>query len=279
MAFPVGEIMNNKILPFVFDCIFVFLGGAALGFVVLRFYFGLTASIILTLCFALLTETIFFLLRKKKTKNYIMKTKDREKAESVLFTLGVSKREELNDFFSAFLDKMSVEHFDDKGVIVLSETQTELRYCFSFSPVTENEIIEEYKKTGKGRNVLVCAKSFSEETVALAKRFCGRILLADGGALYSVMKRFDFFPPENKNFSAQKKKPKIVLANLFSRKNAGRFLLYGILLELFGALSFYPVYYSVTGGIFIILSLAVFFFGLRDELPPDNPFKSISKNG
>ncbi|MDD6927218.1 MAG: hypothetical protein PUJ49_05075, partial [bacterium] len=59
----------------------------------------------------------------------------------------------------------------------------------------------------------------------------------------------------------------------FSRKNAGRFLLYGILLELFGALSFFPVYYSVSGGIFIILSLSVFFFGLKDELPTDNPFR------
>ena len=266
--------MNNKIIPFVSDCIFVFLGAASVSFVALRFYSGLTASIILSAVFAALSETIFVLLRKRRTRNYILKTKDAEKAEKAMFSLCVFKEDELNEFFSSFLKKMQIPFFSENGVIVLPESNAELHFKFTFASVTENEIIEEYKKTAKGRNVLVCGKSFSEETISLAKKFGGRIILADGGALYSVMKRFEFFPPESKNFvCAKKKNVSSLFANFFSRKNAGRFLLYGILLELFGSLSFYPVYYSVSGGIFIILSLSVFFFGLKDELPPDNPFR------
>ena len=266
--------MNNRTIPIVSDCILVFLGAAALSFVALRFYSGLTASIILSVVFAALSETIFVLLTKKRTRNYILKAKDAEKAEKAMFALCVSKEDELNKFFSSFLKKMQIPFSSENGVIVLSESNAELHYKFTFASVTENEIIEEYKKTAKGRNVLVCGKSFSEESVSLSKRFGGRIILADGGALYSVMKRFEFFPPENENYvRAKKKNVPYLFANFFSRKNAGRFLLYGILLELFGALSFFPVYYSVSGGIFIILSLSVFFFGLKDELPPDNPFR------
>lgn len=265
--------MNNKIIPFISDCLFVFIGGAALAFVCLRFYLKTPAATIISVIFALMLETVFILIKRKKCVSYALKSKDREKAETALSALCLFNENELNDFFCNLFNKMQIEFTYEKGIIVLKKLNSEVRYCFSFSPVTEKEIIEIYKKSARGKGVIVCGKSFTEETLSLSKRFGGRIKLIDGDTLFSTMKRFELFPPENEKLTFSKKKNHSLFSmRVFCKKNAGKYLLYGILLEVFGMLSFYPVYYSIVGAAFIILSLTAFFFGPKNQTTDENPF-------
>lgn len=57
---------------------------------------------------------------------------------------------------------------------------------------------------------------------------------------------------------------KALIKSFYNRKNFKRFFLYGVLLFTLSRLTFYPVYYVISGGIFIVNGLIALLFGKND---------------
>ena len=154
-------------------------------------------------------------------------------------------------FFISLFDKMKLPYAFDGDAITLTDTNTVVRYYFTFSKAYEGKIIEFYKSTGKGKRLLVLGRSFSEETSALTDRFAGRIRLADGAALYLTMKRFELFPDVREELKTEKSPLNLPRA-LFSKKRAKQYFLYGLTLEFFSFFVYYPIYYVCFGTALIL---------------------------
>jgi len=179
---------------------------------------------------------------------------------------------ELTAFFKKLLIKMEVPFECNDEIITLKTTNTEIRYYFSFSKSHEGKVIDFYKQTGKGKNLLVVGREFSGEVATLTSRFGGRISLLDGTNLYLTMKRFEVFPEITYELKTEKQRINLPRA-LLSKKCAKQYFLYGVTLEFFSFFVFFPVYYVCFGALLIIMSIVCLFFGIKDEPEMQNPFR------
>jgi len=264
--------MIKRLIPAVLDTAFVFTAAFAATFAVIRFYVkSVWVALVLAAVTGTLAAMLFRAVSKHKSAAYSLKTKDQELMENVLNELCLMSTEELTAFFTMLLDKMQEPYTIEDGHILLSRTNTVVRYYFTFSKAYEGKIIEFYKSTGKGKRLLVLGRSFSEETSALTDRFAGRIRLADGAALYLTMKRFELFPDVREELKTEKSPFNLPRA-LFSKKRAKQYFLYGLTLEFFSFFVYYPIYYVCFGTALILFSIVCFFFGLKDEPDTVNPF-------
>ncbi len=264
--------MKKQIIPTALDTLLVFTATAAATFTALRYYLKilwLSAALAAFIGFA--TATLFFVISYGKITRSAMSSRDAEQMARLLDTLCVLSADELSAYFKRLLRNAGVGTYEDNGTLVLRNINAELRYYFTFSEVTEGKIVEFYKQTKAGRNVLVVGRGFDERTKKLSARFAGRIMLADGATLYRAAKKYDVFPSELLNLK-EPEREKLVLKEVFCKKRAKRYLLYGLTLEFFSFFVFYPVYYIFFGGAMIMLSVICFFFGNAPSQEKFNPF-------
>ena len=93
--------------------------------------------------------------------------------------------------------------------------------------------------------------------------------LVDFPKLYFLLKENECLPPlgESEKNVPPKKRIRIlaVFVAAFDKKKARTFAFYGILTLILGRFSFYPVYYTVTGCLFLIYAVVTKFFAPRPE--------------
>jgi len=264
--------MKKNLLPTIFDTVFVFLASFIVVFAVIRFYSELWLALLFGLIIAFMITVLFRMLANRKSARYALKKEDAKKMENVLNTLCLMTTDELNTFFISLFDKMKLPYAFDGDAITLTDTNTVVRYYFTFSKAYEGRIIEFYKKTDAGQKLLVVGREFSEETIGLTPRFAGRIRLLDGTNLYLTMKRFEIFPTLKTELKTEKQAVNLPKA-LFSKRRAKQFFLYGLTLQFFSFFVYYPVYYICFGSALMIFSVLCFFFGIKDEPEMKNPFR------
>lgn len=265
--------MKKRIIPTVLDLIFVFSAGFIACFTVLRFYLkNLLASILIAFVIANLLTALFVFVSKRKSATYLLKAEDQNKMERTLNALCLMNDAELTTFFKKLLTKMEVPFECEGDIITLKNTNAEIRYYFSFTKSHEGKIIDFYKQTGEGKNLLVIGREFSGEVTTLTSRFGGRIKLLDGANLYLTMKRFEIFPEIKHELKTEKQRINLPRAML-SKKRAKQYFLYGLSLEFFAFFVFFPAYYVCFGAFLIIMSVVCFFFGIKDEPEMQNPFR------
>ncbi|MBP5308030.1 MAG: hypothetical protein J6Z34_02725 [Clostridia bacterium] len=266
--------MKRSAVSAALDVFFVFFATAASVFTVMRYYFrNLSAAITAAAVSGVFVTVIFRMSAIRKNAVYALKKKDAEQMEVSLDALSLMDETALNAYFKRLLQKSETPFSEENGTIILTETGTELKYYFTFSETYAGRIIEFYKQAGTGRKILVIGRNFNEEIFALTARFAGRIVLLDGAHLYPAMKKYDCFP-ETKEPLTVKKTRKNLPKELFSKKRARQYFLYGLTMEFFSFFVFYPVYYLVFGTALVLLSVVCYFFGVKEAPPQENPFKN-----
>lgn len=264
--------MKKRLIPAILDTAFVFIATFAIVFTLIRFYSFFWLALVVAIIFAFACAIIFRLISARRCAKYSLKTADADKMERTLNTFCLMTEEELISFFITLLDKMEVPYTVNKKGLTLTSNNTCIKFYFTFSKAYEGKIIEFYKNTDEGKNLMVIGRDFSEDVIGLTQRFAGRIKLLDGATLYLTLKRFEVFPKEKLEF--KKVKPTLnVPKSLFNKKNAKRYFFYGLLLQFFSFFVYYPVYYVCFGAGMMIFSVICFFFGLQDLPKSNNPFK------
>ncbi|MBQ9481559.1 MAG: hypothetical protein IJU84_05310 [Clostridia bacterium] len=264
--------MKRTALSAVLDAAFVFVATAAVVFTAVRFYSSLTAAIVAAISSAVGITIIFRMSAVKRSAAYALKKKDAEMMENVLDALSLMQEAALNAYFTALLKKSETPFEEENGRLILTDTNTEIFYYFTFGETYEGRIIEFYKQAEKGRNIFVFGREFSEKTYALSKRFAGRIKLLDGAGLFLAMKKYDCFP-EVKPLSFTAKRKINLPKALFSKRRARQYFLYGLTMEFFSFFVFYPAYYLIFGSALVLFSIVCYFFGIKDAPPQENPFR------
>ncbi|MBP5193482.1 MAG: hypothetical protein J6126_01990 [Clostridia bacterium] len=264
--------MNLRRLPATLDTIFVFTAAFAAAFTVMRYYVKfLWAAIAVGLLLGAGLATVYSLLRAKKNAVYALKRKDAEMLERVMDAMCLSSESELINYFRTLFQKAEVPFFEENGKIILKKQNAELTFYFTFSDTYGGRIIDFYKQSEKGRGVVVLGREFGEEARSLAVRFGGRITLIDGATLFLFMKRFECFPPLKPELKSPRRRFTLP-REIFGKKRARQYFLYGVVMEFFSLFVFWPIYYLAFGTALILLSLFCFFFGAKEIKELQNPF-------
>ena len=126
--------MKRTALSAVLDAAFVFAATAAVTFTAVRFYVKyLWAAIVAAIICGAGVTAIFRMAASRKSAAYALKRKDAEKMETTLDALTLMDESALNEFFASLLKKSETPFTDENGVLVLTGTNTELRFYFTFS--------------------------------------------------------------------------------------------------------------------------------------------------
>ena len=131
---------------------------------------------------------------------------------------------------------------------------------FSYDPITVNGVVIAYKKTPKGKNLVYLGISFSNEATAFADGFYSRIKLVALSEFFPILKKAQTLPEGG--FLPNKKKLGFLnlLKGTFSRGKARTFATYGSFLLVMSRFVFFPIWYIISGSIFLIYAITVKFF-------------------
>lgn len=200
-------------------------------------------------------STIIFKRKILKRKNTSAR---QEKISEITYALNFSsKKTGLGAIHGAYLKKdENAKLLSDK--IVLSNGDR-IFNCFGFNGITKKDVVKNFNLSSGGTCVIACDYA-TKEVKDFASLFRDKVKILEKQDLFKEINPFDI------NISTVipidfSKKPKPNLKLILKRKSAKRFLALGVFFTLMSFFVPIKTYYLVSGAIFIIFSLVLFFFG------------------
>jgi len=251
---------------YIADAVFIFAFTLLTAFAVSRYYIGNFSLSLLCAISVSITVTSLYLLRATgKTKIFKIKKSEEELLLKILNQLALYKKEELLSYFCKFLTAYSVPFEKINGGFLLKNKNDFIFPYFGFENISLKEVAEAYKLTPKGKNLVLFGNSFDDKAKTFASGFGKRITLTDGSSFYLMMKEKDCFPKITDEIIKTKPKIHSLLKSTFSKTRARQCAFYGVALLILSNFVFYPVYYIISGSLFLIYAVTVRFFGLSAE--------------
>ncbi len=241
---------------FISDLLFTFLATGLFTLCLFRYlkmelYFAIPLALS---CGTLATCSVGAFLQSKR-RLYFLKKSDESKKEKLLRHLLFLSDEGKTKFF---LERLSTENYPAKrfGSLRIYTQNALYSLRFSYSPVTEDDVLRFSRIRTRKQKILLCNK-IENAALSLAKQLEMEVLTADG--VYDFLKDdlSDALLAETPIRKPYSKRVKVWL----SKSNAKRFLLAALLLLLSALLSPFPYYYIVFGGVLLLLALCIRIFG------------------
>ncbi|MBQ0099090.1 MAG: hypothetical protein KBS91_00885, partial [Firmicutes bacterium] len=143
--------------------------------------------------------------------------------------------------------------------LYLKEDKTLIFFVFTFEGVTKADVLKAYNLLKKEDKCLIYASFCSPETEKFIERFGGVIKLENKKNIYNLLKETSLLPKCTHILLDYNSKP--TLKKSFIKKNAKRYLSFGIILVLMSFFVYYKIYYLIFGIIFLIFSSVSLLFG------------------
>ena len=245
--------MKKLTFSIVADAIFLFLGGGLLLFILLRFWLSAPLALAISLLAAFAAST---LSARRKSRKYAGSTvkKSEEKACAALI-------EALPLLAGSALDgvRRALRAYANAPAEGEEKSETvRCRFAFRYAPFSRDDAAELLRAARPAGAV------FSAEFDAEAKSMLeSRGIRAVGGAeIYRALSEANALPA----LPDRPAKPKWheLFRATFRKSRAGQFLVLGITLLAFSMIVPFPVYYLVSGGLFVLYALTARLFGKAD---------------
>lgn len=222
-------------------------------------YFKYAVAISLSITLSLLFALIYFFFSKKKQQAKRIKNKEAKNIDELMIELNfISKQNLYSTFTKAFNAKNKTVEKVNRG-LYLKEDKTLIFFVFSFEGVTKSDVLQAYNMLKKEDKCLIYSSFCSPETEKFIERFGGLIQLENKKNIYSLLKDASLLPKSTHillDYNTKK-----TFKNYFNKKNAKRFLSFGIILVLMSFFVYYKIYYLIFGIAFLIFSSISLLFG------------------
>lgn len=237
---------------------------------------GLSGNLIIpiSLIVGICISAIITLNRLNKREKLLSLKGMNESKSQLQLKLALLKKTQLIELFKDLFDKKTVNYTIDNGSFIINEKRLEL--IFTFEPLSAQQIIDVKNKFESDDFKLVIVGSiFTDSAIMLAKQ-CSISLIG-------IEQVFNFIKETNSQLISENviKKSKKRFSNFFSSNHARKYIFYGIVLDVMGIVSFYPLYYFLFGTFFIISGLVSLFFGHKEQtecLTFESIFNKLDKN-
>ncbi len=261
--------MSKLKISYISDCIFVFFFSFMVFFAPISFFIKAKILAVIAAFFAaVIPLTAFIFVSRKKLGRLAVKKNEEEEYERAKATFLLSGDDFIDKTMLTLLKKTKNQARKQKDCFILPDNERAF-YKFSSRPVGADELIQAYKSTPAKCSVIFFAISFDDFALSFAKNLGMRMKLADFPKLYFLLKENDCLPPPTQCESKISEKRRIrilaLFAAAFDKKKARTFALYGLLTLILGKFSYYPVYYTVIGCLFLIYAVITKFFAPRPK--------------
>lgn len=261
--------MSKFKISYISDCVFVFFFSFMIFFAPVSFFIKkkILAAIVAFFA-AVIPLTIFIFVSRKKFGRLAVKKTEEEEYERTKTAFLLSNNDFVDKTLLALLKKIKNQARKQNDYFILPNNERAF-YKFSSRPVGADDLIKAYKSAPAKCSVIFFAISYDDFAFSFAKNLGMRMKLVDFPKLYFLLKENECLPPlgESEKNVPPKKRIRIlaVFVAAFDKKKARTFAFYGILTLILGRFSFYPVYYTVTGCLFLIYAVVTKFFAPRPE--------------
>ncbi len=255
--------MKKFSLVVISDTIFVGFASFILLFTTFYYFMPRVYAIVCASCFSLIIAIFSFAYLNDKNKKRKLKKKEKEILDSTMFSLCVEKPTAV---IKRVYNCLKNDHPDCKVAddrIYLSDVKTTAFTKFTFEGLTKTDVVRAFNSVTDDRKIIIYTAFCSEEVLAFAGRFDGRIEVVSGDKLYALLKDGGQLP----EYKEQEKTPyKKRFKNFIKRKNSLRYLLFGTMFILLSFVLPIKTYYLVCGSVMVVLSLVCLFFGKSKEV-------------
>lgn len=249
--FSLANLFNIIIATFIF---FVLSLVFFLGF--FKYPISLALSITLSLLFAL----TYFFISKKKFNAKRLKNKETKSVEELMIELNFFSKQNLYSTFTKAFQAQNKTVVKVNRGLYLKEDKTLIFLVFSFEGVSKEDVLKAYNMLKKEDKCLIYASFCSPETEKFIERFGGVIKLENKKNIYSLLLEASLLP-KCTHILLDYNDTKKTFKNYFNKKNAKRFLSFGIILVVMSFFVYYKLYYLIFGIIFLIFSSVSLLFG------------------
>ena len=247
-----------KKVSLILDGIIAFSGSLLLSFCIFRIIntpkiIAIISSIIFSVCILLA-----FILKKREKSIFISNTIWQNKRMLALkFKLSLMKNDEIINLFKGLIKNCA-----NKDFYLESEKYIYL-FCFLPDELSTGDALSLIKKVDySSKQIVLFSNAFSKNLIDISNAL--KISLISTEKIYSNLK--EAYPEFLDKLEILDTK-KLKLSGLFQKKNGIRFILYGSILELLSLITFFPIYYVLSGAVFIIYGLITLFFGNTVKQP------------
>ena len=247
--------MLSVMLPAVFDAAATAFAVYLISeYVLTRFIKG-AGVIIVSALFAAGAMLVAFSLSKRRAGKIRSSKTAKKSFYQRMYNLYLCTDDEIGAIFSAVLRELDICATVSGRHMSLADG-TKVCAPLLPDPLTQDEIVREHRSDPNNK-LIVISSSFSPAAVSLASSIGVKLVSAETFARFLDEKGLLATSADEIKKPALKER----LSVFFYRKSGRRFLLYGVFLCAVSRLVFYPVYYLVTGTIFIVYGLIAAFFG------------------
>lgn len=253
--------MKNLSFSFVSDTIFLFLIGLFLSLPIFNGFLVKPYNVICSLFFGVMTCVIFYKISLNK-KDKLFKTMSEKKLfDDALTQINFMSRNELFTFFKQYLQKKKIYFIETRLGFILPEKGFYMFFKFNYQSVEKLDIVRFYNALSDNQSALILSSEFSQELIAFAKRFNGRIKLCDFSELFCQLKEYNHLPPSKYYLLEENQRHKLKLSDVFYKKNAKNYLFFGIIFSIFTFFVPLKVYYVLCSAFFLVLALLSLVYG------------------
>ena len=215
-------------------------------------------AILISIPISVITFSLYRLIIKKKKGVLTVKKEDEERFLKCTSALCLASDLQNTKRVFSTLERLGKKPFlTEDGILCGGDF---FFTSFSYDPVTVNGVVNAYKKTPKGNNLVYLGIIFSNDAIAFTDGFSNRIKLITLSEFFPLLKKAQTLPEGG--FLPNKKK--IGFLNLlkatFSKGKARTFATYGSFLLIMSRFVFFPIWYIISGSIFLIYAITVKFF-------------------
>ena len=229
---------------------------AALSFLILKtvslFYLKNNgAANLIATCLAIAASSAFILVTKNKARKLTLKKSDEKVFSACKTALLLMNDDEAENLMRKAL-KICDQHILTERLIVCK---------FTMSPVSADDLLSLYKKAREnGLKLTVYGVEFSDSAITLAKALGEKVSLCDMQTTFTLLKGTSLLPSSNECLTPQKPKLKDMIISTFDKRRARGYTLYGCALLILSRFVFYPIWYIISGCLFLVYALSVKFF-------------------
>ena len=251
--------MKKYLLPYVTDGVFL---GAIVFFAsstVAVYYFGKKSPSYLISFFCAVTVLALYALRvQKKVSALNLKLTDEKNMRGATQAMLLADDKTVMTVFTDYFTGIGKQPREENGYLVSGENF--ISWKIVYDPLTVNDVIEFYKKTPQGKNLLLIGNEFSEKALSFASGFGGRIRPIPLAGILPAIREYGCLPETDLPRLPGKKPFRAFFRNSFDRKKGKKYALYGVLLLLLSNFVFYPVWYIASGCALVVYACAVALF-------------------
>ena len=255
--------MKNHKLILITDTLLTFILCALFSLIILSFASATKGiKIILSLAFSFSASGIFFIQKLNRYNSAIMKNKDRQKLENILYSLELMPDNEVIALLFDLLQRIGVQLKDAKYPLISTTTV----YFYNFEKQVSRRFLASCIKQKLNKKIVIFCNKLDDDAEQLAKRLQEKIIVINGEKLFTLIKKYNLSVKEIAPIKTTKiDKIKRVINKIFTKKRAVSFLLIACTLLLFSRFTIFPLYYKICAGISLSVSAVCLFLGKKES--------------